>query len=424
VTSPQAVAPVLPLTKTLTPATQAELAAALTAAAASGTPIYPLGGGTALEFGLPARREGQGLSLAALNRVVDYPARDMTITLEAGVTLAELAAVLAREGQRLPVDAPHAARATIGGAIATNASGPRRYGNGTLRDYVIGISAVDGTGVLFKAGGRVVKNVAGYDLCKLLTGSLGTLAVITQVTLKVKPIPAASAFVAIDLPTNSQLTENLLAGLVTSAATPCAIELLGGSAWASDPALGPAKGDVQRLVVGLEGTIEEVDWMLNTLEREWRETPACREAGEPRLVRVTGEAVAPLWSRLTEFPAGEAPIVLEAGVPPSGVTSLMAEFRLADPACSLQAHAGDGVIIARFSRFAADDVSKLLVGRLQVAAARLGGHVVVRSARGDFGWTRRAWWGMPGDELAVMQSVKTQLDPRGILNPDRFVYPG
>src|SRR5690606_27275996 len=131
-----------------------------------GSPIYPIGGGTSLEFGLPPRDPGIGLSMRALKRVIDYPARDMTITVEAGITLDALATTLAREKQRLPIDIPSADRATLGGAIACNQSGARRYANGTIRDYVIGISAVDGRGMTFRAGGRVVKNVAGYDFCK------------------------------------------------------------------------------------------------------------------------------------------------------------------------------------------------------------------------------------------------------------------
>ena len=134
---------------------------------------------------------------ARLNAVIDYPARDMTITVQAGITVAELQRLLAAENQRLPVDVPLADRATLGGALAANVSGPRRYGFGTLRDYVIGISTVNDEGQEVKAGGRVVKNVAGYDLCKLHVGALGTLGVITQVTLKVRPLPEAQALVTL-----------------------------------------------------------------------------------------------------------------------------------------------------------------------------------------------------------------------------------
>src|SRR5688572_14394502 len=206
-------AAILPIKSTLTPAGQYDLAAAVRAAFETGTPVYPIGGGTSLDFGLPGKGEGTGLSLAGMNRVVDYPARDMTVTVEAGVTMKSLAELLATERQRLPVDVPQAERATIGGVVATNWNGPRRYGEGSLRDFVIGISAVDGRGLPFKGGGRVVKNVAGYDFCKLLTGSLGTLGVITQVTLRLKPIPEQSALMACSLP-DVPSAERLLAALV------------------------------------------------------------------------------------------------------------------------------------------------------------------------------------------------------------------
>jgi glycolate oxidase FAD binding subunit len=155
----------LPLRDRIAPPTADAIGEIVRAAAADGTPVYPLGGETALDFGLAPKTPGIGLSLAGLNRVIDYPARDMTVTVEAGVTMGELARVLASEGQRLPVDAPAADRATLGGLIATNHSGPLRYGHGTIRDYVIGITAVDGRGRTYHGGGRVVKNVAGYDFC-------------------------------------------------------------------------------------------------------------------------------------------------------------------------------------------------------------------------------------------------------------------
>src|SRR5262249_19160904 len=119
----------------------------------------------------------------------------MTVTVEAGVRVARLQQLLAAEGQRLPIDVPRAGEATLGGALATNASGPRRLGFGTPRDYVIGITTVNDRGESTKAGGRVVKNVAGYDLCKLHVGALGTLGVISQVTLKLRPLPESSALV-------------------------------------------------------------------------------------------------------------------------------------------------------------------------------------------------------------------------------------
>ena len=131
----------------------------------------------------------------AINRLIDYPFADMTITVEAGMTLSALRAILAEQHQRVLVDAPHPDRATLGGIYATNTSGPRRFGAGRPRDQIIGVSFVTSEAVVVKGGGRVVKNVAGYDFPKLLTGSMGTLGIITQLTLKVRPIPEASAIV-------------------------------------------------------------------------------------------------------------------------------------------------------------------------------------------------------------------------------------
>ena len=177
------------------PPSVADLAELIRRAAADGTAIYPVGGGTMLDYGLPPTKPGTAADLRGLDRVIDYPARDMTITVQAGIAIGQLQDTLKAEGQQLPVDVPFPDRATLGGAVATNASGPRRFGHGTLRDYVIGITVVNDQGKEVKGGGRVVKNVAGYDFMKLYTGSLGTLGVIAQLTLKVKPLPEAVAAV-------------------------------------------------------------------------------------------------------------------------------------------------------------------------------------------------------------------------------------
>jgi glycolate oxidase FAD binding subunit len=343
--------------------------------------------------------------------VTDYPPRDMTITVESGITMAELARVLAREGQRLPVDVPHADRATLGGFIATNHSGPLRYGHGTIRDYVIGIAAVDGRGRTFHGGGRVVKNVAGYDFCKLLVGSLGTLGVVTQVTLKVKPLAAAKAVVACGV-ADWDMAERLLAGLVRSATTPAYIELLSGPEWSD----GAGTEDVARLVVGVEGTAAEVEWMRCTLVEELRAEHAAPRELEP-------EQSQSLRHRLTQFTAESgSPLVLKASVRPSGVTRFIRTLLEVDANASIQAHAGNGIVVARLSRFSAADVSRQLIGTLQPAAASLGGHVVVLSADPSLDLTRQARWGSPGASVDLMQAIKRQFDPSDVLNRGRFVY--
>lgn len=406
----------LPVTDTVAPAIQGDVVSLLQQAHSDCTPLYPIGGGTALDFGLVPRAPGMGLSTAALNRVIDYPARDMTITVESGVTMASLAKTLAAEGQRLPVDAADAEAATIGGMIAANFSGPRRYGNGTIRDYVIGISAVDGRGTPFKGGGCVVKNVAGYDFCKLLTGSLGMLAVITQVTLRVKPVPETAALLSCDVRDYGQ-AESLLAALVNSRTTPSAIELLAGPAWQDDTILGPfASCAVARLVVGLEGTQPEVEWMVQQLGQEWRE----QGVGEFQVV--SASAAPGVWNRLIDFAAaGDYPLVLKINVRPSAVCDLMQLLADVAPGGSFQAHAGNGIIIARFAEFAPAQAAKLLIGRIQPVAIAAGGQAVVWSCASPEELTRQAVWGPTREDLAMMRAVKTQFDPKGILNPGRFI---
>jgi glycolate oxidase FAD binding subunit len=406
----------LPLIRSEAPADPSELADIVRQSFADRTPIYTIGGGTSLLCGLPARAPGVGLSVEKLHRVVDYPSRDMTVTVEAGIRLADLAQTLACENQWLPVDAAQAAQATIGGVIATNGNGPRRFGQGTIRDYVIGISAVDGRGVPFKAGGRVVKNVAGYDFCKLLVGSQGTLATITQVTLKTKPRPEASAFVACDVRDYAQ-ADSLLASLVTSQTTPVAVELLVGTAWQQDECLQPIPaGSTARLVVGLEGSQPEVEWMIGQLTREWH------VQGVDEVREVLAERASALWRSLIEFPTADgSPLVLKIGVRPSAVCQTMQLLTQVDAGCSIQAHAGNGILFARLG-LSSVDASRAILGRLQPAVARGGGHVMIWSTNTPEDFTRQTTWGSAGGDVAWMRSVKEQFDPQDLLNPGRFVY--
>jgi glycolate oxidase FAD binding subunit len=413
----------LPIKKTFSPGDQGELAGAVREAFESGTPLYPIGGGTSLDYGLPAKAPGNGLSLAKLNRVIDYPARDMTVTVEAGLAMQALADLLATERQRLPVDVPRAGEATIGGVIATNWNGPRRYGQGAVRDHVIGIHAVDGQGMPFKGGGRVVKNVAGYDFCKLLTGSLGTLGVITQVTLKLKPMPEQSVLAGCRLP-DLATAEKVLASLVHTQASLAAIELVAGPEWERESALavlggnstqGPPSSRGLYLLVGLEGTAAEVEYMLRQLTSEWR----MLGVDPPQAI---GESTT-LWRSLAEFSAiGQPPLALKASVVPSGVSAIIEAARELDPQCSIQAHAGNGTVLIKLSAFPVQGLSRALVGQLQpVAAAHHGGLVVLSNPSGAE-MTHQSAWGAIDAPLALMSAVKRKFDPRDILNRGRFVH--
>jgi len=160
------------------PGSAAEVAAVVRVAAEAGVPIMPWGGGTAVDLGPPPPRAGIVLSLRRLGHLLEHEPGDLTVTAEAGMTLADLQTALRARGQWLSLDPPDAERATLGGVVAANASGPRRQLYGTVRDLLIGLTVVTADGSLLHGGGKVVKNVAGYDLPKLFVGSHGTLGII------------------------------------------------------------------------------------------------------------------------------------------------------------------------------------------------------------------------------------------------------
>lgn len=169
------------------PASEAQAAAILRAAAAHEISVVPLGGGTAQGIGYAPQKNSVVLSTQRLNKLVHHEPGDMVATVQAGMTLGEFQAALSPRGQWLPLDGDE--RATLGGLIATDRHGPRALGYGTLRDMVLGMTVINGDGVLRKCGGRVVKNVTGYALDKLYIGSLGTLGLVTEVTFKLRPLP-------------------------------------------------------------------------------------------------------------------------------------------------------------------------------------------------------------------------------------------
>ncbi len=351
------------------PSTQDELRAYLAGnSAGAKRPLVPVGGGTSFDHALPLRERAVRISLGRLDRVVEFAARDMTITVEAGIPIARLDEILRGEGLRLPIDIPQRERATLGGALAANVSGPRRYGLGTFRDYVIGLTAVKAYGQVFHSGGRVVKNVAGYDLCKLLVGSLGTLAIVTQVTLKLKPIPEASALVCAAF-SDLRQREAAVATLLTSQTRPVAIDTLNGHAVerietrlrAGLPVGGPA------LIVGYEGTQHETDWQTVTLLNELAPS-------HPLGLHVLRNAdAAPLWSALTEFPidANERP-ALRVWVLPSKIAEY--EGLASTLPVEIIARAGNGELVAKCIEPIADEtVAEQKMARLAVFAERTGG---------------------------------------------------
>ena len=376
--------------------------------------LQPVGGRTALHYGELPPSPPVNVDMTGLNKVLDYPARDLTITIEAGIRLEQLDEVLAAENQRLGIDIPQTHRATLGGAIATNTSGPSRYGYGTLRDAVIGITAIDGRGRTYSAGGRVVKNVAGYDLCKLLIGSLGTLGLITEVTLKLRPRLATRAFVVVSSPSVETL-DRVLEALNLSAARPVILDLINPRAvWQMRHDLHEEiPTDEFLLCIGLEGSLREVEWQSDEVRAEM----ASIAAGQTHFVR--DEAADRMWSALTEYQASsDDPLTFRASVPPTRTVEFCRHAN--EEQISLQAHAGNGIIIGHLPDTCTTAAQAAeLVNPLRAMAERSGGSLVIWNC--DASWKQDlSVFGTWRESVRLMQEIQRKLDPAGVLCPERF----
>jgi glycolate oxidase FAD binding subunit len=394
------------------PGSVAEVGDIVRRAAADNRAVYPLGGRTMLGLGLPPTRPGLAVDVRGLDRVIDYPARDMTITVQAGITLAQLRRLLAAENQRLPVDVPRAGQATLGGALSANVSGPRRYGCGTWRDYLIGFSAVNDEGQEIKAGGRVVKNVAGYDLCKLFIGALGTLGVITQATLKLRPCPEENALVTVGCPADR--LDELLDRLHGSATRPVCLDLLNPAAvrYINQTAGQSLPADSWVAVIGFEDNRDAVAWQVQQLVKELA-------AAYPLDVRVDTPAE-PLWHALTELPAAVSTLAFKANLLPHATAAFCRRANALPEGLLLQAHAGSGIVIGHVTGDLTADRAGAMLKTLADEAAAARGNLVVLHCPPNWKQALPVWGRARGD-LELMRAVKEKLDPRRLFNPGRFL---
>ena len=376
---------------------------------AAGQAIYPQGGGTSLDYGGIPGRPGVAVDTRSLDRLIDYPAADMTITIEAGMTLAALRSILDGQGQRLLIDAPDPDRATLGAIYATNTSGPRRFGWGRPRDQIIGVAFVTSDGALVHGGGRVVKNVAGYDFPRLLTGSMGTLGVIAQLTLKVRPKPEATAIAWVPMPDPSAIADRLDA-LNTSSTRPVAIELLNAPAAAMVGRVAGLPAEAPALVVGFEDNADSVRWQLDRLGAE---------VGVTDRAVVEGASALALWDALTTFQAeAPGPLSFVANVRPSSVAAMVQGL---DPSrWAAQAHAGNGIVRAHALGDWTPDNADAAIAPLRARAVQDGGNLILSRCPTD--WKERLRvWGEPRADRAIADRVRAALDPHQAMNPGRFV---
>jgi glycolate oxidase FAD binding subunit len=360
-------------------------------AARHGLRVVARGGGSKLGWGAPPSALDLILDTSGINGIVEHASGDLVVVARAGTSYDDLQATAAGSRQRLALDSSLPG-ATLGGIVATGASGPRRLLYGTMRDLLIGVTFVRADGVVAKSGGKVVKNVAGYDFGKLLTGSFGTLAVVTQVALRLHPQPAESRYVVREVESASEAAD-LTAAVLRSQVVPSAVEV-------DRPPEGPLL--VAVLLEGISaGVVNRAQTVATLLD-----------GGS-----VTEQA--PRWFGSYPFSAGEVGLKVTAVM--SGVGPLLEDIDSVAQRYDARVHvrgSAAGVLYAGLQAGSEADVVAM-VADLRRAADKRAGSVVVLTAPDD-GWKRIDRWGTVRG-LALMHSVKDELDPEHRLAPGRFV---
>ena len=391
------------------PRSVSEASQVLAAAAADGLAVAFAGGGSKLGLGNPPERVDLEVQTSGLGQVLEHAAGDLVVRAQAGVPLADLQAALAPAGQWLALDPPEP-RATVGGVVAANASGPRRLRYGTVRDLIIGITVVLADGTVAHAGGKVVKNVAGYDLAKLFCGSLGTLGMVAEAIFRLHPLPAATAVVTVQVESPTE-AGRAVQRLRRSALEPSAAELVVGEL-----------GWPGRLTVVFEGIQPGV---------EAQAAAAVELLGQIGQAAVAGPGqTEAAMNQLGALPFEKAEFALNATFPPAELAGVLGDLvggplHFGGP---VSAHAATGVLWMasglREGDLPADSPAfPMTVRAITEARERLaarGGSLVVVKASPEL---KRAVdvWGPATDAIGLMRRVKERFDPDRRMSPGRFV---
>jgi glycolate oxidase FAD binding subunit len=391
------------------PATVEEVAEVMRFAHREGAAVIPWGGGTGMSLGNLPQCYDIALSLTRLNAVVEHEPADLTATVLGGTTLADFQDHLSSAGQFLPLDPPSPTEATIGGIVAANAAGPSRHAHGTARDLVLGLRFVQADGRVIKAGGKVVKNVAGYDMCRLLIGSLGTLGIIVEACFRLTPLPKAQLTLAVTVASAQEAYR--LAGQAAGFSLR-AVELLNTA----------AARELDGLPLASEGGFVLLFASAGPPAAVQRTREGIAALATPAVIE---GAAASLWhglGQLTQPSAGG--IATRASVLPSRAPELIERIeaigREASRPPRIACHLTAGIVRSNWPPADDPDADLRLVTSLRQAVTSLGGTMVVKAAPAALKG-RLDIWGEPGTDFPLMRRLKEQFDPQGILSPGRFL---
>jgi glycolate oxidase FAD binding subunit len=390
------------------PSTAREVAAAMKRASDERLSMVIRGAGTKIDWGRPAARIDVMLDMRRLNRVLAHAHGDLTATVEAGATLREVNDALSRLGQGLPLDPPFADEATIGGILATNDSGPLRHRYGAPRDLILGVQLATTDGVLSKAGGQVVKNVAGYDLSKLVAGSFGSLAAIISATFKLSPIPEASKTMRVAVADDASLAQ-VVRTVMASQLEPIAFEVHVRSTQNSQ--------NTQTRNISADSASSALNVVLRfaslptVVDAQVAAASDALGAGATSIDVVDGDAEQTLWRALATQLWDAPGAIVRVSWLPSSIAALVGEL---PPGAEMigRASVGTGLV-----RIGGDDLEQAgVIGRLR-HSPHVGNVVVMRGSAGLKALVDV--WGSQGDRQRLLSSMKRAFDPNGVLNAGR-----
>jgi glycolate oxidase FAD binding subunit len=387
-----------------------DVARTLAFAYREGLAVVPRGNGSALELGHPVERVDIVLDLRRLNALVAYQPDDLTVTVQAGLPAGVLAARLAAHRQILPVDAPGAARRTLGGITATNASGPLRLRYGTLRDLLLGVRFVQPDGVVTWGGARVVKSVSGYDVPKLMVGALGTLGVLGELTLRLHPMPDAEAtsLVTFERP---EAAADFVARLLDSTVQPNRLEFLNEAALVAC-GVPRARAAIALSIASVEDAVREQTEVASAL---------AVAAGGP-----DHPAPARLWESYDRAMLGAGRVVLRVATLVSRLAETVAEVERAVgtvPGGRATIGGSAALGLLRVGLTGLDDPRACagVIERVRRGLVSGGGTVVVESGPRELRASVDPWGPVAPEVFALMRKLRDAVDPTRVLNPGRFV---
>ncbi len=401
------------------PSTQAELAEVVACAAKNRWRMLPAGHLSKLSWGGLSQGVELIVSTQRLDRLIDHAVGDLTITVEAGISFATLQSHLAKVGQFLPLDPAYADQATIGGIVATADTGAWRQRYGGVRDLLIGITFVRADGNIAKAGGRVVKNVAGYDLMKLLTGSYGTLGIIAETTFRVYPFPEASQTIVLTGHAESiaQATQTLL----SSALTPTAIDLLSHQTIATlQPGTELPETGLPERQIGLVVRFQSIP---KSVAEQGQRLLELAQSLHLASHSYEGQSEAALWHQYQQLINGtptSPEITCKIGVRATAAVATLVEIDRLVGGMSI-IHAGSGLGFLRYSGSDSQpELDAKTALQLRSYCHTQGGFLSLLQAPHPLKQHVDVW-GYTGNALGLLQKLKHQFDPENLLSPHRFV---